>query len=331
MDKKSAIAKLVKAGYILKDGKIKRSDIEKATAFLATASVEEDLDTIRHLDSYFKSCEEMGQGINSKEVIQMKNAMERVLKARMGYALDLNDELQSENGKNAIQRGMDTVYPGMREMFSTKASNKAQAGFANGEALSAIDSYIDELEIDESEFRDIKKAQEARDGLTSNLNILQSLLIEEDEESDDETDAGVAEAGKPQQIQSVGDSGIETKGVYKGYLRVGTSFQTMGGWYSGVDLVFQYKEPVEDLINTLKKFVNDLPSKSAKANVAEAMKPESYKGWKITVQKKRGTDKYAYKISGLNFSRSQNSGFTDTAEEAMKLAKKEVDTSMSKK
>jgi hypothetical protein len=109
----------------------------EADSCMAKANVEDDLSTIRHLDSYFKDCEGSGQGINSKETVQMKQAMERVLKERMGYALDLNDELVSENGKNAIQRAMDVVYPGMREMFSTKAS-KATAG-------SSIDVYKDDI------------------------------------------------------------------------------------------------------------------------------------------------------------------------------------------
>ncbi len=78
--------------------------------------------------------------------------------------------------------------------------------------------------------------------------------------------------------------------------------------------------------------VNDVlkANEEVTASVSEATKSEMYKGWKITAQKKRGTDKYFYKITGINFSRTQGSGFTDTPEEAVKLAKKEVDTSMSK-
>ncbi len=97
------------------------SKVAKASVDLGKTEASEDVSIIHSMDSYFKACEEGGQGINSKESRKMHEALVRHLKERMGNALDLKDELTSRNGQQALQRAMDEAYPGMRKMFA-KAS-----------------------------------------------------------------------------------------------------------------------------------------------------------------------------------------------------------------
>lgn len=63
-------------------------------------------------------------------------------------------------------------------------------------------------------------------------------------------------------------------------------------------------------------------------NKFESMEPKatSYKGWKITVRKKKGTNLYGFKIQGVNYSSTQSSGFTESPGEAMQLAKQRIDS-----
>jgi hypothetical protein len=78
------------------------------------------LDTIQSLDSYYRECKEVGQGINSKEVVQMSNAMRTLVKARMGAALDIMDMVSSDTSRGILQRVVAEEYPGLREFFAPR-------------------------------------------------------------------------------------------------------------------------------------------------------------------------------------------------------------------
>jgi hypothetical protein len=77
--------------------------------------------TIFDLDSYFVSCEEIEQGINSKEVIAFMDAAITLIKeGGVGVVLDLNDEMESSNGKNLLRRSLLQVHPNFDKLFAPK-------------------------------------------------------------------------------------------------------------------------------------------------------------------------------------------------------------------
>ena len=75
--------------------------------------------TIRHLDSVFVDYANNGQGVSSKESIEMRKAMEELIKVKgVGVVLDLSDELQSETSQYNLRRALDNTHPGFSKLFA---------------------------------------------------------------------------------------------------------------------------------------------------------------------------------------------------------------------
>lgn len=71
------------------------------------------------LDSYFVSCEEIEQGINSKEVVQYTDAVVALIKdGGIGVVLDLDTEVVSITGKNLLRRSLLQVHPNFDKLFA---------------------------------------------------------------------------------------------------------------------------------------------------------------------------------------------------------------------
>jgi hypothetical protein len=83
------------------------------------SSTSELLNTIESQDDYFMSCEESGQGINTKDSAKMKSAMVDYIKAVRGLSpiVSLRDSLKSETAKTVLFRALDEAIPGFRELF----------------------------------------------------------------------------------------------------------------------------------------------------------------------------------------------------------------------
>lgn len=92
--------------------------LNKIAASLKTAMSESEAwDTIEHMDAYFMDCAEIGQGINSKEIVKMSEAMRVLIKKRMGTALDIFDKVNSDTSKNICRRVVIKEYPGIEKLF----------------------------------------------------------------------------------------------------------------------------------------------------------------------------------------------------------------------
>jgi hypothetical protein len=85
-------------------------------------------DTIHHMDEYFADCEETGQGIGSKEHVQMMNAMMEVIKKEgVGAALDLDKKCKSKTAKSMARNALLKVHPGFDKLFQKASTTIAQA------------------------------------------------------------------------------------------------------------------------------------------------------------------------------------------------------------
>ena len=75
--------------------------------------------TIISLDSYFSSCVEIGQGINSKERVEFTHAVADLVKSHgIGVVLDLDKELSSDVGRNLLRDGLLQVHPDFDKLFA---------------------------------------------------------------------------------------------------------------------------------------------------------------------------------------------------------------------
>ena len=76
--------------------------------------MEDALYTIESLDDYFATCEDCGQGINSKESVQMHSAMDAAMAAGTS-PLTLDSMVKSETAHRILAR--TDVVAGMRKLF----------------------------------------------------------------------------------------------------------------------------------------------------------------------------------------------------------------------
>jgi len=82
------------------------------------AQIDNNYSEISHMDSYFVSCEQDGQGINTKESARFRIAVEELIKAKsVGVVLDLNDEVRSDTGQRLLRVALDNVVPGFSKLF----------------------------------------------------------------------------------------------------------------------------------------------------------------------------------------------------------------------
>ena len=79
----------------------------------------EQYSTIKHLDSFFLECQNLGQGISSKESAEMRMAVEELIRTHgVGVVLDLKDELYSNTSQHNLRRALDNVHPNFSKMFA---------------------------------------------------------------------------------------------------------------------------------------------------------------------------------------------------------------------
>jgi hypothetical protein len=75
-------------------------------------------ETIRHLDSYFVKCSELGQGISGRESAEMREAVEELIKIKgVGVVLDLSSELKSNTSQSNLRRALNNVHPNFSKLF----------------------------------------------------------------------------------------------------------------------------------------------------------------------------------------------------------------------
>ena len=79
----------------------------------------EQYSTIKHLDSFFLECQNLGQGISGKDTITMRTAVEELIRTHgVGVVLDLKDELYSDTSQRNLRRALDNVHPNFSKMFA---------------------------------------------------------------------------------------------------------------------------------------------------------------------------------------------------------------------
>ena len=84
---------------------------------------EKNLETVYDLDGYFLSCEQIEQGINTKETIWFVNAVRPILEEKLSNAPELNSRLGSNTGKSILRRVFMDLYPEFARAFMGRSES----------------------------------------------------------------------------------------------------------------------------------------------------------------------------------------------------------------